>query len=324
MIRVGIAGGAGYTAGELLRVLAEHPHAEVVAVQSRSQIGRKLTDVHEDLWGYRKTEFVGLDRLRSANLDVLFLCLGHGESRELLDELNPGPELCVVDLANDFRLAATSHWKGQRFAYGLIEDTLGDTSSRWIANPGCFATALQLALLPVADQLHEVFATGITGSTGAGQKPTSSTHFSWRANNIQSYKVLEHQHVPEVLETLHRAAGSSIARLHFVPWRGDFPRGIHVSCSFAYGESKESLNERIRAYYAGNELIEVMDREVDLKLVVNTNRAAISVNVANGIAVVHCAIDNLLKGAAGQAIQNMNRIFGLPVNEGLHLKPLAF
>jgi N-acetyl-gamma-glutamyl-phosphate reductase len=326
-IRVAIAGGAGTIGGELLRTLDLHPHTDVIAVHSRSQAGKNWSSTHSDLYGPRDGVFLHFDDFRTQlnEVDVLFLCLGHGESRSILKELGDVTHLAIIDLANDFRLRKNSVWAEHAFAYGLVEAlNPSEKNWRWVANPGCFATALQLALIPVANEAQDVFATGITGSTGAGQAPSPTTHFSWRANNVQSYKTLTHQHIPEVLETLHRLAKNSKAKVHFVPWRGDFPRGIHVSCTFSYPGTQVELQRCFHEFYQNSALVHVVGRPVDLKLVVNTNRAAISVDVHDGMAVVHCAIDNLLKGAVGQAIQNMNRVFGLDLNSGLQLKPLAF
>jgi N-acetyl-gamma-glutamyl-phosphate reductase len=331
-IKVGIIGGAGYTGGELARVLLNHDAVELTFVQSRSQAGKKLAQVHTDLLGVTSLAFVdgSLKDLLAKNADVeaVFLALGHGDSQKVLAESALPASVRIIDLSQDFRLAKTRGLAGREFIYGLPElNREKIKSSSLIANPGCFATAIQLALLPLAKakKLGAVAVTGITGSTGAGQKLASTSHFSFRANNIQAYKTLTHQHVAEVEESLHFLQGDAAAKVSFVPWRGDFTRGIFVSAILL--ESKLSKAEALSLYqsfYETHPFVTVTDQPIDLKSVVNTNRALIEVNQEGTTLVIHAAIDNLLKGASGQAIQNFNLMFGLPETQGLQLKGTAF
>jgi len=320
MIRAGIIGAAGYTGGETLRLLLQHPEVELVFAQSRSQAGKLLSDVHRDLLGDTAMRF---SHEAEAEVDVLFLCLGHGEARQWLEAFPENPTLRVIDLSADYR--AGGSWSGHDFVYGLPEmQREAIRRAHLIANPGCFATALQLALLPLAEsgQLADVYATGITGATGAGQSLSATSHFPWRHANISPYKTLQHQHLKEVQASLHRQ--SPAASLHFVPWRGDFTRGIYVSCTLKSDRSFEAAQELYTAYYKGHPFTYVSDTTVDLKMAVNTNKCVISLEKQGEHLVAHAAIDNLLKGAAGQAVQNMNLIFGLDETLGLKLKPSGF
>jgi len=322
-IRTGIIGGAGYTGGELIRLLLEHPFAEISFVHSKSNAGNKIHQVHEDLIG--STELCFTDQL-SQEIDVLFLCLGHGESVKFLQENAINPKTKIIDLANDFRLKENAQLGSRTFVYGLPELNIEKIQSADnIANPGCFATAIQLGLLPLAEKglLNEVYTTGITGSTGAGQSLSSTSHFSWRANNIQAYKTLSHQHLGEIHQSLHQLKASN-ASVNFVPWRGDFTRGIFVSSTMDCKMSLEEANAIFEAYYQLHPFTIVANNQISMKQVVNTNKAVVYLEKQGNKLVVHSAIDNLLKGASGQAVQNMNILFGLDQTSGLQLKSSAF
>ncbi len=319
-IKAGIIGGAGYTGGELIRLLLIHPGVETSFIHSRSQAGKPVHSIHHDLAGDTSLHFT--DKLQT-DIDVLFLCLGHGESRKFLSENNIGDKIKIIDLANDFRLAAQSTFGNREFVYGLPElNRERIRKASHIANPGCFATTIQLGLLPLAKQglLGEVYTTGITGSTGAGQSLTATSHFSWRANNIQAYKTLSHQHLGEIGESLLQLQPGNNIELNFVPWRGDFTRGIFASSTIHCELSVEELYRMYKGFYHDHPFIYVSRDSIFLKQVVNTNKAAIQLEKAGSKLVVHSAIDNLLKGASGQAVQNMNLMFGLEETEGLKLK----
>ncbi len=328
-IKVGIIGGAGYTGGELIRLLVHHPDVAVSFVHSRSNAGKPVHSVHPDLIG--DTELLFTDKL-SDDIDVLFLCLGHGESKKFLTENKIADKIKVIDLANDFRLEAQSSIGNRQFVYGLPElNREKIKSANNIANPGCFATAIQLGLLPLAKagMLKDVYTTGITGSTGAGQSLSSTSHFSWRANNIQAYKTLTHQHLGEIGESLLQLqpgspSGDGGIDLSFVPWRGDFTRGIFISSTLSCDLSLEELNVLYTEFYKGHLFTHVSKDPIFLKQVVNTNKAVIQLEKTGNKLVVHSAIDNLLKGASGQAVQNMNIMFGIDERSGLKLKANFF
>ena len=319
-IKVGIIGGAGYTAGELIRILINHPNVELTFVHSTSNAGNKLYSVHEGLFGETEQEFAAEYDLNA--VDVVFMCSGHGKSTEFWAQ-NPRPEkLKVVDLAQDYRDESCG------YVYGLPEcnrDRIKGCSL--LANPGCFATAIQLGLMPLAANgllTSEVSVTGITGSTGAGVKPGATSHFSWRNNNISVYKAFEHQHLIEIKYNLGMVQGSVVADINFVPVRGDFARGIFVVSHLDCALSIEEVTKLYKDYYANAAFTFVMDSNPDLKQVVNTNKAIVHVEKHGGKLMVLSMIDNLLKGASGQAVQNMNLMFGLPENAGLNLKSSAF
>jgi N-acetyl-gamma-glutamyl-phosphate reductase len=322
-IRIGITGGAGYTGGELIRILLNHPQADLVFVQSKSNAGQPLSVVHQDLAGDTGLHFT--DAL-DAEIDLLFLCVGHGEARKFLLE-NPLPaHVRLIDLSQDFRIEGSNRLTGNDapFIYGLPELNRDKIkNARNIANPGCFATTIELGLLPLAQQgwLTEVYTTGITGSTGAGQGLNATSHFSWRANNIQAYKTLVHQHLGEVNQSLNQLqTGFGYNRLHFVPWRGDFTRGIFVSSQLKINKQAGSLVELYKSFYAGHPFTVVTEAPVFLKQVVNTNKCMIQLEQQDDMLVIHSVTDNLLKGACGQAVQNMNLMFGLDETSGLKLK----
>lgn len=321
-IKAGIVGGAGYTGGETIRLLLNHPHVDLTFVHSRSNAGNALYSVHPDLTG--ETEMKFTDNF-DHDADVVFLCLGHGESKKFLAEDPFSSEVKVIDLSQDFRLGETV--EGRSFVYGLPELNREEIrSASNIANPGCFATSIELGLLPMAEagMLTEVFATGITGSTGAGQKLQDTTHFTWRANNISAYKTLTHQHLREITRSVKQLQPGFSAQINFIPWRGDFPRGIFVSSCFATSEPLEKIRQLYRDFYAGHPFTIVSERTIDLKQVVNTNKALIGIEAEGDKIVVHSAIDNLLKGASGQAVHNMNLMFGFEESAGLKLKSIAF
>lgn len=320
MIKVGIIGGAGYTAGELLRILVNHPEVEIVFVHSTSNAGNFLYDVHGGLFGDTQLRFS--DSYDLSAVDVLFLCSAHGKSREFWAENARPAGLKVVDLAQDYRD------ESEGYVYGLPEwqrDRILGADK--IANPGCFATAIQLALLPLAAAgllKSTVHVTAITGSTGAGVKPSATTHFSWRTDNLSTYKVFEHQHLKEIGRNLGLLQGADSIDIQFVPMRGDFARGIFASVTVETSLTGEEALKLYQDYYAGAAFTFVSDRPVDLKQVVNTNKAIVAPEVHGGTLVVSSVIDNLLKGASGQAVQNMNLIFGIPETTGLKLKASAF
>ncbi len=328
MIKVGIIGGAGYTGGELIRLLINHPETEIVFINSKSNAGNLISSVHQDLIGDTELKFT--DSL-SDDIDVLFLCLGHGDSKKFLSENEIASTIKIIDLANDFRIAQSANFKTRSFIYGLPELNKEQIqSAQNIANPGCFATAIQLGLLPMAKAglLDEIYTTGITGSTGAGQSLTSTSHFSWRANNIQAYKTLTHQHLGEIIQSLtqlqNSPSGDGGIELSFVPWRGDFTRGIFASSTIHCERSLEDLNTLYKDFYNGHPFTIVSNDAIFLKQVVNTNKCVIQLEKVGSKLVVHTALDNLLKGASGQAIQNMNLMFGLDETTGLKLKSTYF
>jgi len=324
-INIGIIGGAGYTGGELIRILIQHPAANIQFVHSRSQAGQPVSNAHGDLLG--ETDLVFSDQVQTG-IDLLFLCLGHGESKKFLSENNLPASIRIIDLANDFRLKADNSFNGRNFVYGLPElnrDTI--RAAKNIANPGCFATAIQLGLLPLAKAglLNEVYTTGITGSTGAGQSLSATSHFSWRANNIQAYKTLTHQHLGEIGESLIQASGEQAkASIRFVPWRGDFTRGIFISSQIRCDWPLEKLEDLFQSFYQEHPFTHISSKPIYLKQVVNTNKCLIQLEKVDDNLVIHSAIDNLLKGASGQAVQNMNLLFGLEEKEGLGLKGGGF
>jgi N-acetyl-gamma-glutamyl-phosphate reductase len=321
-IKAGIIGGAGYTGGEAIRLLLNHPNVELTFVHSRSNAGNPLHAVHADLIGESDLKFT--DSL-SNDVDVVFLCLGHGESKKFLQENAISPSVKVIDLSHDFRLGDSV--PGREFVYGLPELNRDKIrQSKNIANPGCFATAIELGLLPLAKVglLKEVHTTGITGSTGAGQKLQDTTHFTWRANNISAYKTLTHQHLKEIKQSLKQLQPAFGGSLHFVPWRGDFTRGIFVSSVVTVEKSLDEVKKIYKDFYTGQAFTFVSDDTVDLKHVVNSNKCVIGLEKEGDQLVIHSAIDNLLKGASGQAVQNMNLMFGLEESVGLRLKSIVF
>lgn len=323
-VKIGIIGGAGYTGGELIRLLIQHPGAVVSFIHSRSNAGKPVASVHQDLVGETDLQFSAEIK---DDIDVLFLCLGHGESQKFLSENSIPEKIKIIDLANDFRLTQNAKQGNRNFVYGLPElNKEKIIAAKNIANPGCFATTIQLGLLPLAKAglLKEVYTTGITGSTGAGQSLSKTSHFSWRANNIQAYKTLTHQHLDEIGQSLLQLQPGTPVELNFIPWRGDFTRGIFASSTIHCDLSMEELVVLYADFYKGQPFTHVTREAIFLKQVVNTNKALIQLEKAGSKLVVHSATDNLLKGASGQAVQNMNLLFGLDESTGLKLKTAGF
>jgi len=320
-MKVGIIGGAGYTGGELIRLLINHPKVEMTSVVSQSQSGKPITSIHADLRG--DTEAVFSEKL-SDEVELIFLCKGHGESTKHLNANPVHLNKKIIDLSTDFRPRGNRYG----FVYGLPELNKSEISkSSHIANPGCFATAIQLGLLPLAADHGlgaDVHLHAITGSTGAGQKPRSTTHFSWRNNNISIYKLFEHQHLSEITESLKSCQDSFNEKIHFVPMRGDFPRGILASMYTKTDLSLEQSMDLYQTYYKEHPFVTVTDEEISVKEVVNTNKCFLQVRKSDDVIHVTSVIDNLLKGASGQAVQNMNIMNGWKENTGLKLKPIAF
>ena len=322
MIKAGVIGGAGYTGGELLRILVNHPDVEIEFVNSNSNAGNKLYSVHEGLIG--ETDMVFTDQLPFEKIDVLFSCLGHGDTKKFLESHTVPANLKIVDFTQDHRIKA----EGNDFVYGLPEMNREKIKGAMhIANPGCFATAIQIGLLPLAKAgllINEINTTAITGSTGAGQKPSATSHFSWRNNNISVYKAFEHQHLLEIRQSLTQLQGKFDTELNFIPVRGDFARGIFVSTYMTSDLTIEQAYDLYNDFYKDAAFTFVAEGNIDLKQVVNTNKAVVSLQKHGNKLLVLSAIDNLLKGAAGQAVQNMNLLFGLDEKAGLKLKPSAF
>ncbi len=322
MKKIGIIGGAGYTAGELLRLLINHPEVSIEFVHSSSNAGKPITDVHGGLLG--ETDLLFSDSHPLENIDILFLCSAHGQSKKFWEENSRPDGLKVIDLAQDFRDESNG------FVYGLPElqkDKIAAADS--VANPGCFATAIQLSLLPLAKE-HllpadgDINITALTGSTGAGVKPGATTHFSWRNDNISVYKPFTHQHLIEIGATLKKLQPDNSATINFVPMRGDFPRGIFAVTTVNCTLSEEDAIELYKDFYKDAPFTIVSDKPIDLKQAVNTNKAILHVEKHGKKLLVTCAIDNLLKGASGQAVQNMNLMLGIDQTTGLRLKPSAF
>ncbi len=321
-IKVGIIGGAGYTAGELIRILINHPGVEIVFVHSTSNAGNKITDVHGGLIG--ETDLVFSDTHPFGQVDALFLCSAHGDSKKFIEENLIPERIRIIDLSTDYRHADGSH----DFVYGLPElNKKAIGKAMHVANPGCFATAIQLALLPLASRQlirSEVHVNAITGSTGAGVKPGATTHFSWRDNNISVYKPFEHQHLKEIRQSLAQLQEGLDAAIHFIPVRGNFSRGIFAS---AYTDCDLSLEEATQLYanfYKDAAFTFLTDKNPDLKQVVNTNKCVLYLEKYGNKLLIISVIDNLLKGASGQAVHNFNLMFGLRENVGLQLKPGGF
>lgn len=317
-IKIGIVGGAGYTGGELIRLLVNHPEAEITWVHSKSQAGKPLSVIHQDLWG--AIDYAFTDKYDWQAIDVVFLCLGHGESSVFLADNQIPERVKCIDLSQDFRIQHNAH----SFVYGLPElQRTSIAEAKQVANPGCFATAIQLALLPLAQAgllKQAVHIQGITGSTGAGQGLSETNHFSWRNNNIQVYKAFTHQHLKEIKQSLAQLQPDLDSSLFFIPVRGNFTRGILIS---AYTPSTLSLEEAqalYTAYYQAHPFVHLSPTNPHLKQVVNTNRAVLYLEKHADQLFIICCIDNLLKGASGQAVQNMNLMFGLAETTGLQLK----
>ncbi|WP_308599747.1 N-acetyl-gamma-glutamyl-phosphate reductase [uncultured Dysgonomonas sp.] len=322
MIKAGIIGGAGYTAGELIRILLNHPQVELVFVNSTSNAGNKLIDVHGGLLG--ETDMSFTDQLPYDKIDVLFFCTAHGDTKKFLDANDIPDHLKIIDLSTDYRHKAV----GNKFIYGLPELNKEEIKqSSYVANPGCFATAIQLGLLPLAKAnklTSEIHVNAITGSTGAGVKPSATSHFSWRENNISVYKAFEHQHLTEIKQSLNQLQVNFNGDINFIPVRGNFTRGIFVSTYLNYDGTIEDAEKLYKDYYKDSPFTIISDKNIDLKQVVNTNKCVFHLEKHGNKLLILSCIDNLVKGASGQAVHNMNLIFGLEETVGLHLKASAF
>ena len=320
-MKIGILGAAGYTGGELIRLLLNHPEAEIVFANSESNAGNLVSDVHEGLLGDTELRFT--DEMPFEQVDVVFFCFGHGKSEAFLKEHTIPENVKIIDLAQDFRIKG-----GHDYVYGLPEINKEQIQqAQHLANPGCFATAIQLALLPAA-MLHllkeDVAVNAITGSTGAGQKPGATTHFSWRVDNLSIYKPFQHQHISEIRQSLTQEQGYLDASIDFIPYRGNFARGIFCTAVIKTDAPASDVIAAYKEYYRNAAFTHYSDKSIDLKQVVNTNKALVHVDGFEGKILVTSCIDNLLKGAVGQAVQNMNLMFGLDETTGLKLKASAF
>lgn len=321
MIRVGILGAAGYTGGELIRLLLNHPEAQIVFANSESNAGNPVSDVHEGLIG--DTDLLFTDQMPFDKVDVVFFCFGHGKSQQFLAEHKIPEGVKIIDLAQDFRIKGAHD-----YVYGLPEiNKSAIEQAKHLANPGCFATAIQLALLPAAAMgllTEDVSVNAITGSTGAGQKPSSTTHFSWRMGNLSIYKPFTHQHMAEIRQSIQQVQGHLEASIDFIPYRGDFARGIFSTSVIKTQAPAEDVVSGYKEFYRDAAFTHYYDKALDLKQVVNTNKALVHVDAFEGKILVTSCIDNLLKGAVGQAVQNMNLMFGIDEKAGLLLKASAF
>ncbi|WP_289037156.1 N-acetyl-gamma-glutamyl-phosphate reductase [uncultured Zobellia sp.] len=324
MIKVGIIGGSGYTGGELIRILLHHPEAEIDFVYSTTRAGKKITTAHADLLGTTDMEFTGTI---NPNVAVVFLCLGHGNSSKFLQENEFSKDTKIIDLSNDFRLQADAVFEGRKFVYGLPELKKEEIKKAdYIANPGCFATAIQLGLLPLAkaNKLGQaVHINAVTGSTGAGVSPSATSHFSWRNNNVSWYKPFTHQHLGEINESIKSLQANS-GELFFLPNRGNFTRGILATAYTEYDGTLEEAIDLYKDFYADAQFTQVAEEPIHLKQIVNTNQCHIHLHKHENTLLITSAIDNLLKGASGQAVQNMNLIFGFEEGTGLNLKAGVF
>ncbi len=320
-MKIAIAGGAGYTGGELIRLLLHHPYTTITQIISQSQVGKPVFEVHKDLEGMMDLEFTSE---LTDDYDALFLCLGHGRSAEFLEESHIPKDKIIVDLSNEFRFSDSGH----NFIYGLPEwqkEKIKNT--RKVANPGCFATGVQLALLPLAKAgclTGEITATSITGSTGAGLRPGPTTHFSWRNTNLSIYKLGTHQHIPEVYQSVQDLQPGYEQDIIMVPIRGDFPRGIFSSIITASNKNEAELIDLYQDYYKDHPFTIVTTQDLDLKRVINTNRAYLKIDKIKDKVHITSSLDNLLKGASGQAVQNLNLMAGWEETTGLHLKPSIY
>lgn len=333
MVKVGILGAAGYTGGELIRLLINHPDAEIVFANSESNAGNLVAEVHEGLYGETDLKFTA--EMPFDQVDVIFFCFGHGKSEAFLKEHNVPESVKIIDLAQDFRLAPETVVATQQptpaahdFVYGLPEINESKIAvAQHVANPGCFATCIQLGLLPAAKMgliNSDVSVNAITGSTGAGQKPGATTHFSWRNNNMSIYKAFNHQHVPEIRQSLKQTQGYLDAAIDFIPYRGDFARGIFATEVVKTDKPIEEIVAGYKEFYKDAKFTHYVDKAIDLKQVVNTNKCLVHADKYGDKLLITSCIDNLLKGAVGQAVQNMNIMFGLDQTAGLKLKPSAF
>lgn len=322
MIKVGIIGGAGYTAGELLRLLLNHPEVEITFINSTSNAGNRITDIHTGLYG--ETDLMFTAELPLDSIDVLFFCTAHGDTKKFMESHEVPADLRIIDLSMDYRLKSDSH----DFVYGLPELNRRETcQAKHVANPGCFATAIQLALLPLAKNgllKSDVSVNAITGSTGAGVKPSATSHFSYRNNNLSIYKPFEHQHVPEICQSLRQLQEDFNVSIDFLPYRGDFARGIFCTAVTKCDLPIEDITSMYEDYYKNDSFTHIVEKNLDLKQVVNTNKCLLHLEKHQDKLLVVSCIDNLIKGASGTAVHNMNLMFGLEETTGLKLKPSAF
>ncbi len=322
MIKVGIIGGAGYTAGELIRLLLSHPEVEIKFIHSSSNAGNRITDVHAGLLG--ETDLLFTDQMPFEEIDLLFFCTAHGDTRKFMECTALPDELKVIDLSMDYRIKSNEH----DFIYGLPElNRRATCKSRYVANPGCFATCIELGLLPLAKEhllKGDVSVNAITGSTGAGVKPSATTHFSWRNNNISIYKPFTHQHLAEIMQSVKQLQPDFDGEIDFIPYRGDFPRGIFATLVVKCDLDIETIYKLYESYYERDSFTHIVNKPIDLKQVVNTNKCLIHLEKHGNKLLITSIIDNLLKGASGQAVHNMNLLFGLEETVGLKLKPSAF
>jgi N-acetyl-gamma-glutamyl-phosphate reductase len=325
MINVGIIGGSGYTAGELIRILMFHPNVKLDFVYSTTNAGKPLSVAHHDLLGDIEMNFT--DRV-NPNVNVVFLCLGHGKSISFLEQNQLASHTKIIDLGNDFRLTENKEFSEKSFVYGLPElNKKNIEKAQYIANPGCFATAIQLALLPLAANgllKNDVHINATTGSTGAGVSLSETTHFSWRSNNMSHYKAFEHQHLGEINQSINQLQSDYANELIFVPNRGDFARGIFATLYTAVEESLDAVLAKYQDFYKDQPFVTVTTTNINMKQVVQTNKCIISLMKKGNRLLITSIIDNLVKGASGQAVQNMNLMFGLDETTGLHLKPSGF
>ena len=325
MLEIGIIGGAGYTAGELIRLLLNHPETNINFVYSTSNAGNKLHKVHQDLIGASEISFTSEI---NTEVDVLFLCLGHGNSTAFLQQNTFSDHTKIIDLSNDFRLLADKNFEGKEFVYGLPELNKNDIiSANYIANPGCFATALQLAILPLAANgllKNDVHINAVTGATGAGTSLSATTHFTWRDNNFSHYKAFNHQHLGEINQTVNQLQNDFDSEINFMPNRGDFSRGIFATTYTKFDGTLEEATALYKTYYNDAAFTFVADQSIFLKQVVNTNNCLVQLEKHDNKLLITSTIDNLLKGASGQAIQNMNLMFGFKEDTGLKLKANYF
>ena len=321
MIKIGILGAAGYTGGELIRLLLNHPEAEIVFANSESNAGNLVSDVHEGLIGDTDLKFT--DQMPFDDVDVIFFCFGHGKSEQFLKEHTIPAKVKIIDLAQDFRIKGSHD-----YVYGLPEINKSEIAkAQHVANPGCFATCIQLGLLPAAKLgllKYDVAVNAITGSTGAGQKPGATTHFSWRNNTLSIYKPFTHQHLAEIRQSLIQLQGSLDVDIDFIPYRGDFARGIFCTEVIRTKANAEEVIEGYKDFYRNAAFTHYSEKAIDLKQVVNTNKCLVHIDAFDNKLLVTTAIDNLLKGAVGQAVQNMNIMFGIDETAGLRLKASAF
>lgn len=325
MINIGIIGGSGYTAGELLRILTAHPQATIKFTYSTTNAGKPIASVHQDLYGEIEMDFTNTI---NPNVDVVFLCLGHGQSKAFLEAHTFSETTKIIDLGNDFRLVKDAGFNGKSFIYGLPElNKEHIKKAQYIANPGCFATAIQLALLPLAKNnllAHAIHINATTGSTGAGVQPSGTSHHPWRTNNMSHYKAFEHQHLEEITQSIQQLLTGFNEEILFIPNRGDFTRGIFATLYTKLAADFNDIVQLYKDYYAAEPFVNITTDAISMKLAIQTNKCFISLEQKGNYLLITSVIDNLVKGASGQAVQNMNLMFSLDETTGLKLKPAGF